>query len=180
MPQQTEVLVQQGVIKASRNNLLSSIDEAIEHFEDYETQIILKKYGFDVNSLLDDLNDSKDWISQLINDQQSCHAAVAEYIHSNRSLGWMSEDCEAIIQQCREEIIASIEFGGEYNSKLENFAFELKSHLSKYPEKHKQVIQELKNDKQKEINAENEYSDKVLLYEKYDVILRRIDDIPEK
>jgi hypothetical protein len=62
MPQQTEVLVQQGAIKPSTNNLLSSIDEAIEHFEDSETQKILKKYGFDISSLIDDLNDSKDCV----------------------------------------------------------------------------------------------------------------------
>ncbi|MDJ0799515.1 MAG: hypothetical protein QNJ51_22325 [Calothrix sp. MO_167.B12] len=65
MPQQEKVLVQQGTIKSCKDNLLDSIDQAIIHFQDSETQSVLKKHGFDVNSLIDDLNESKILTSRL-------------------------------------------------------------------------------------------------------------------
>jgi hypothetical protein len=99
MPQQKKALVQQGAIIASKDNLFDSIDEAIVHFQDSETQRVLKKYGFDVNSIIGDLNESKILTSQISNQSN-------DYTHDLESLfieGW-SLDKMSMIQQITSEI----------------------------------------------------------------------------
>ena len=56
-----------GSITHVLDNTITSINKAIEHFQDLETQRILKKYGFDVKSIVQDLNESKEDVFQLIN-----------------------------------------------------------------------------------------------------------------
>lgn len=104
MPQPTEALIQQGAIKPYTNNLLNSIDEAIEHFEDSEIQKLLNQYGFEVDSLIEDIKETKDCIYHIRDGQYTCIDALKAYIQNKRSLVLMPENIENYVDEYLIEI----------------------------------------------------------------------------
>jgi DNA repair ATPase RecN len=62
-----------GWILYALDDATDSINRAITHFQDSETQRILRKYGFDINEIIQDLNESKQDVTLLKNSYQRCN-----------------------------------------------------------------------------------------------------------
>lgn len=78
---------------------IDSIDAAIVHLDDLETQKVLRKYGFDVNSLVHDLQASKEDVVQLQDSQQRVIKHFEEHTKSERRLGVMADRWDDINNQ---------------------------------------------------------------------------------
>lgn len=188
MPQPTEALIQQGANKPYTINLLNSLDDAINHLEDSETQKVLKKYGFEIYSLIEYLKETKDCVYQIRDKQQHCIDSLKIHIKTERKFILMPENIQALIEEMHEVVLACI--SREDNTKLIQEATNLATALPQDHENRIIYYNAFQNKKNTEIiNFENDYSSALepeilqkhldTIANHYDIILSAINPNPQ-